>query len=482
LKTLQEGLCADAILKAADPVAVLRHLACADVAGVERVREDMEMTIDLVFEHADRSTRRTLRALDETRWARTVVTNGTEQDAREALEVVHTLHMRRGVAYGIFGDGALRSSRQMVAAIGTRWPAVIGERREELEADARSADATDRLRALETLAALEPDEYTEGWLLPRLDDEEPRVIEQAVATAGRMALMSAERELWSLLDSKESRVRKRARAALVEIVDVDGLVEVGTRAARVNGLQPIFERLLERLDLDHGIELVRQAGLAAGGGLAALLQRLPADAPREAWTERRVKALMLACANLGAVGVPEAELLAAIFARHPDAALEGVRVQRVGEGPWGPLGQLVPLSAACRKSGGIGRQELCRRPGISVVMARPTPRIVLSAEERCELEHVAACYTRPHQEVQRAKLVLYAADGEPNVEIGRRLDMNPDVVGRWRKRFAEERLEGLKDRPRAGRPRRFPPGRGRAGQGGRVRAASPARHPALALQ
>jgi hypothetical protein len=115
-------------------------------------------------------------------------------------------------------------------------------------------------------------------------------------------------------------------------------------------------------------------------------------------------------------------------------------------------------------------------------MARPTPRIVLSAEERRELEHVAACYTRPHQEVQRAKLVLYAADGEPNVEIGRRLDMSPEVVGRWRKRFAEERLEGLKDRPRAGRPRRFPPGRGRAGQGGRMRAAPQARRPALALQ
>jgi putative transposase len=115
-------------------------------------------------------------------------------------------------------------------------------------------------------------------------------------------------------------------------------------------------------------------------------------------------------------------------------------------------------------------------------MARPTPRIVLSVQERCELEHVAACYTRPHQEVQRAKLVLYAADGEPNVEIGRRLDMNPEVVGRWRKRFAEERLDGLKDRPRAGRPRRFPPGRGRAGQGRRVRVARQARYSALAVQ
>jgi hypothetical protein len=37
--------------------------------------------------------------------------------------------------------------------------------------------------------------------------------------------------------------------------------------------------------------------------------------------------------------------------------------------------------------------------------------------------------------VQRAKLVLYAAEGLTNVEIGRRLEMSPIVVGRWRRRF-----------------------------------------------
>jgi hypothetical protein len=108
--------------------------------------------------------------------------------------------------------------------------------------------------------------------------------------------------------------------------------------------------------------------------------------------------------------------------------------------------------------------------------------IVLSDEERSELEHRAACYTLPHKWVQRAKLVLYAADGLTNVEIARRLEMNDVVVGRWRKRFHHERLEGLEDRKRAGRPRRFPPGRGRAGEGGGVRAAQGAGRSALALQ
>jgi hypothetical protein len=109
-------------------------------------------------------------------------------------------------------------------------------------------------------------------------------------------------------------------------------------------------------------------------------------------------------------------------------------------------------------------------------------RIELSEDERSELEHQAACYSRPHREVQRAKLVLYAADGLDNVEIARRLDLRPEVVGRWRRRFHEERLEGLSDRKRAGRPRRFPPGGGRAGEGDRVRAAQGPGRPAVALQ
>ena len=57
----------------------------------------------------------------------------------------------------------------------------------------------------------------------------------------------------------------------------------------------------------------------------------------------------------------------------------------------------------------------------------------------------------------RARIVLYAAEGKSDIEIAARLDTSAGIVGRWRRRFFEERLEGLKDRPRAGRPRRFPP-------------------------
>jgi hypothetical protein len=114
-------------------------------------------------------------------------------------------------------------------------------------------------------------------------------------------------------------------------------------------------------------------------------------------------------------------------------------------------------------------------------MAKSPFEIELSRDERAELERRVACYTLPHKVVQRAKMVLYAADGQSNAEIARRLETAAEVVGRWRKRFFEERLAGLDDRERAGRPRRFPPGADRAGEGDRLRVAAHGGRPALAL-
>ena len=91
------------------------------------------------------------------------------------------------------------------------------------------------------------------------------------------------------------------------------------------------------------------------------------------------------------------------------------------------------------------------------------------------LERRARAEKLPFQDVQRARIVLYAAEGLHDTEIAARLDTSPALVGRWRRRFAEQRLDGLKDKPRAGRPRRFSPAAGRRREGGRVRAAGPVR-------
>ena len=96
-------------------------------------------------------------------------------------------------------------------------------------------------------------------------------------------------------------------------------------------------------------------------------------------------------------------------------------------------------------------------------MPRPSPfRITLSTAEAEELSRRAAKYTLPYFQVVRAKIVLLASRGLSNYEIAARLDTRREIVSMWRKRFFEERLPGLDERPRPGRPRAFPP---RAGRG-----------------
>jgi len=99
-------------------------------------------------------------------------------------------------------------------------------------------------------------------------------------------------------------------------------------------------------------------------------------------------------------------------------------------------------------------------------MPRESPFIIkLSAEERRELEHRVRRYTLPYFQVVRALIVLLAAEGWRNDEIAEYLHTSRDVVSGWRKRFYEERLAGLEERARPGRPRAFPPRGGRAGKG-----------------
>src|SRR6266498_4309913 len=97
-------------------------------------------------------------------------------------------------------------------------------------------------------------------------------------------------------------------------------------------------------------------------------------------------------------------------------------------------------------------------------MSRQSPyQIVLSTDERRTLTARAAKYTRPYFTVLRAKIILLAAEGWSNDAIAAALWVGRDVVSLWRKRFFHDRLAGLEERPRSGRPRVFPPGSGRAG-------------------
>ena|SRR5947209_19312874 len=107
--------------------------------------------------------------------------------------------------------------------------------------------------------------------------------------------------------------------------------------------------------------------------------------------------------------------------------------------------------------------------------------VVLSEEQRRELQRRAAAYSGPYRDVMRAKAILLAAEGVANKEIAERLACSRQAVSQWRIRFCQEGVQGLEERPRSGRPRRFSPGAGRRGQGDGVRAAGRAGRAAVAL-
>lgn len=96
-------------------------------------------------------------------------------------------------------------------------------------------------------------------------------------------------------------------------------------------------------------------------------------------------------------------------------------------------------------------------------MPRHSPFVIaLTSAERRELTRRAARYTAPYREVVRARIVLMAADGLQNKEIAARLSLPVQIVTKWRKRFYTQRLPGLEERPRTGRPSATPATNGTA--------------------
>jgi transposase len=86
-------------------------------------------------------------------------------------------------------------------------------------------------------------------------------------------------------------------------------------------------------------------------------------------------------------------------------------------------------------------------------MGRPLEPLVLSEDERAELRALAARRKTAQALALRARIVLLAGDGITNKEVAARLAIDPVTVGKWRRRFLADRLDGLRDEPRCGAPR-----------------------------
>jgi transposase-like protein len=80
------------------------------------------------------------------------------------------------------------------------------------------------------------------------------------------------------------------------------------------------------------------------------------------------------------------------------------------------------------------------------------PPLAITEEERAELGRRVRAHTTPQWAARRARIVLPAAEGVPNRQIAPIVGMNQHTVAQWRRRFETERLAGLTDRQRPGRP------------------------------
>ena len=84
--------------------------------------------------------------------------------------------------------------------------------------------------------------------------------------------------------------------------------------------------------------------------------------------------------------------------------------------------------------------------------------VALTASERKTLKKRVRGAKTPWRDRVRAQVVLAAARGHGNARIAADLGAGVDMVRKWRGRFVELRLEGLRDLPRSGRPRQIPEG------------------------
>lgn len=86
---------------------------------------------------------------------------------------------------------------------------------------------------------------------------------------------------------------------------------------------------------------------------------------------------------------------------------------------------------------------------------RPVSQIDLTSQERAALEALTRRHKASQAHAVRARIVLLCADGAYNKDVAAQLGVSEAMVGKWRRRFVEARLDGLYDEPRPGGPRKI---------------------------
>jgi transposase len=89
-----------------------------------------------------------------------------------------------------------------------------------------------------------------------------------------------------------------------------------------------------------------------------------------------------------------------------------------------------------------------------MMRGRPKAKLVVSPSERLTLERWTSRPKTAQALACRARIVLLCAKGLTNRVVAKKLAVTHQMVGKWRARFIERRLDGILDEPRAGRPRK----------------------------
>ena len=88
-------------------------------------------------------------------------------------------------------------------------------------------------------------------------------------------------------------------------------------------------------------------------------------------------------------------------------------------------------------------------------MPRSTKAFSITPTQRAELKRWRRVRNTPHSLALRAQLILLLADGVAPIDIMAKLDVTRPTVFKWRKRFEQDGVEGLRDRARPGQPRKL---------------------------
>lgn len=90
-------------------------------------------------------------------------------------------------------------------------------------------------------------------------------------------------------------------------------------------------------------------------------------------------------------------------------------------------------------------------------MPKRLPPLVCDEKERKTVERLSRSRSDEARLVLRAKIIIGCMKGESIAEIAERLEVMPNTVVKWRRRFARDGVAGLRDRPRPGKVRKYGP-------------------------